>query len=724
MRTLLIDNYDSYTYNLFHLLASVNGVEPVVLVNDAPGLRDGNLAGFDNIVISPGPGHPDRRRDFGHVAGVVARADIPLLGVCLGHQGIAAWAGATVAPAPRARHGYMSRVRHDGRGLFHDLPQDFTAVRYHSLCVAEPLPPALEATAWAEDGVNMGIRHRDRPLWGIQFHPESAQTEMGQEVLANFGTLTREYHASRARPVITLGPYAGGYRAGSHRVTRPQRPRMCAPARYRLCVQQLPLAINAEAAFSRLFASSRRAFWLDSADAEPGLARFSYLGDGSGPHAEFVTYRVTDGVIDVHTPSGTRAQHAGDILGYLQRELRDRVIDGPALPFDFCGGYIGYFGYEVKADCGSRNRHHAVTPDASWMFADRMVVIDHEREQVYALALNDGSAADARAAAAWLDSVTAALSALPQPAATPRLRPGLPPPGPQPDDERWLARGHDQYLADIKRCQRELLAGESYEICLTNTLRLPADGDSFAFYQRLRRRNPAPYAAYLRWDGVEVACSSPERFLKVGPGGVVEAKPIKGTTPRGRCPDEDRRLRERLAADPKNLAENLIVVDLLRNDLGRVCEVGSVHVPRLAAVESYPTVHHLVSTVRGRLRQGADALDCIRACFPGGSMTGAPKLRTMEIIDSIEDRARGIYSGAIGFLGCNGRADLNIVIRTAVLVNGAWHVGAGGAIVLDSDPGAEYREMLLKAQALVQAVGASDQEGHCGDLETGRVILT
>jgi para-aminobenzoate synthetase len=565
----------------------------------------------------------------------------------------------------------------------------------------------------------MGIRHRDRPLWGIQFHPESVQTEMGQELLANFGALTREYHAMRARPVITLGPHAGSDRAGSHPVTRPRRPRAGAPARYRLRVRKLPLAIDAEAAFSGLFARSLRAFWLDSAHAEPGLARFSYLGDGSGPHAEFVTYRVDHGVIDVHRAGGTRARHTGDILSYLQRELRARVIDGPALPFDFCGGYVGYFGYEVRADCGSSVRHRAVPPDACWLFADRMVVVDHEQNQTYVLALDDGSAADVRAASAWLNAVTAELSALPRPAASQRRRLRLSPPYPQPDDERWLARGHDQYLADVKMCQDELLAGESYEICLTNSLRLPADSDGYAFYRRLRRRNPAPYAAYLRWDGVEVACSSPERFLRVGPDRVLEAKPIKGTAPRGRSREEDRRLRDLLAADPKNLAENLIVVDLLRNDLARVCEVGSVHVPRLMAVESYPTVHHLVSTVRGRLRDGADALDCVRACFPGGSMTGAPKLRTMEIIDSIEGQARGIYSGAIGFLGCNGRADLNIVIRTAVLVNGAWHVGTGGAIVLDSDPEAEYNEMLLKAQALVQAL-----EGRAGrDDEAGRSFI-
>jgi para-aminobenzoate synthetase len=706
VRTLLIDNHDSYTYNLFHLLAAVNGVAPVVLVNDAPGLRVRDLAGFDSIVISPGPGRPDRRRDFGQAAGVVATASIPLLGVCLGHQGIAAGAGAAIVPAPRARHGYLSRIRHDGRGLFRGLPQDFSAVRYHSLCVAGPLPPALEATAWAEDGVNMGIRHRSRPLWGVQFHPESVKTELGRELMANFGELTRDYHATRPRPVVTLGRQARGNRAGDHRAPRPRRAEAGEAASYRLSVRKLPLTIDAEAAFNSLFASSRRAFWLDSADAEPGLARFSYLGDGSGPHAEFVTYRVDDGVIDVYRRDGTKARHRGDIFGYLQRALRARTIDGPELPFDFCGGYVGYFGYEVKADCGSRNRHHAVTPDASWLFADRMVVVDHEREQTYVLALDDGTAADARAASAWLDSVAVTLSGLPRPAAAPGRQRALPPVRRQLHDERWLARGHDQYLADVEACQRELLAGESYEICLTNTLRLPADGDGFAFYQRLRRRNPAPYAAYLRWDDVEVACSSPERFLKVGPGGVVEAKPIKGTAPRGRCPDEDRRLRDGLAADPKNLAENLIVVDLLRNDLGRVCAVGSVHVPRLTAVESYPTVHQLVSTVRGRLREGVDALDCVRACFPGGSMTGAPKLRTMEIIDSIEDRARGIYSGAIGFLGCNGRADLNIVIRTAVLVNGQWQVGAGGAIVLDSDPEAEYREMLLKAEALLQVAGA------------------
>lgn len=239
---------------------------------------------------------------------MVATAEIPLLGVCLGHQGIAACAGAAIVPAPRARHGYLSRIRHDGRGLFRGLPQDFTAVRYHSLCVAGPLPRALEATACAEEGVNMGIRHRSRPLWGIQFHPESVQTEMGRELLANFGDLTREHHATRSRPVVTLCRPARGGRAGGHPETRARRPRAGLPARYRLSVRKLDRVIAAEAAFTSLFASSPRAFWLDSAHAEPGLARFSYLGDGSGPHDELVTYRVDDGLID----GRAEAAHDGD----------------------------------------------------------------------------------------------------------------------------------------------------------------------------------------------------------------------------------------------------------------------------------------------------------------------------------------------------------------------------------------------------------------------------
>ncbi|WP_316777139.1 aminodeoxychorismate synthase component I [Streptomyces sasae] len=757
MKTLLIDNYDSYTYNLFQLIAEVNGEEPVVIRNDERGGTPSglpSLAEFDNVVVSPGPGHPGNARDFGISARVIAESTVPVLGVCLGHQGIALGERARVAPAPQPRHGHLTRVRHDGRDLFEGLTQDFTAVRYHSLAVHEPLPAVLEATAWAEDGVLMGLRHRERPLWGVQFHPESVLTEYGHRMLVNFRNLTAR-RTRRARTKNTAVPPAAAViprprsaaaasgtgpatgiprpRQGDHpgpaalappgglsRSGDPTRPgthsrsgelsRSGDPSRpggrprpaHRLHTRQIAGAVDTEAAFSRLFAASPRSFWLDSSLVEQGRSRFSFLGDDSGPLAEFVRYDVTAGRCTVERAGRPPRKVSASVFDYLKRQLTSRRVDADGLPFDFTGGYVGYFGYETKADCGSPNTHRAETPDACWLFADRLIAVDHEEDVTYAVCLAEDTPRAAQEAEEWLTETLAQLTF---------LTPGTPTPAPPaaegPDleaAEPWLVRDRAGYLADIEACQRELRAGTSYEVCLTNAARLPAPADPYAFYRELRRVNPAPYAAFLRFGDLDVAGSSPERFLRITRDGVAEAKPIKGTAPRGATPFEDDRLRDALAADAKTRAENLMIVDLLRNDLGRVCRTGTVRVPRLMATESYATVHQLVSTVTGRLRAGTDAVDCVRACFPGGSMTGAPKLRTMEIIDGLETEARGVYSGALGYLGCSGGADLNIVIRTAVIADGRMQLGAGGAIVLDSDPAAEYDEMLLKTAAQMRAL--------------------
>lgn len=256
----------------------------------------------------------------------------------------------------------------------------------------------------------------------------------------------------------------------------------------------------------------------------------------------------------------------------------------------------------------------------------------------------------------------------------------------------------------MAECQRQLRAGESYEICLTNQVRLPAEPDLLTDYRRLRRINPAPYAAYLRFGDLTVACSSPGRFLRVDRSRGVESKPIKGTAPRGADPVEDEQRRASLRRCAKTRAENLMIVELLRNDLGRVAETSSVCVPSYLAIETYTTVHQLVSTVRGTLRPEVSAVRCAQVCFPGGSMTGAPKHRTMEIIDRLESEARGVYSGALGYFGLAGGADLNVVIRTVVQYGDEVTVGAGGAIVLASDPQAEYDEMILKALAPLRAL--------------------
>jgi para-aminobenzoate synthetase len=278
---------------------------------------------------------------------------------------------------------------------------------------------------------------------------------------------------------------------------------------------------------------------------------------------------------------------------------------------------------------------------------------------------------------------------------------------------------HDDaaYLALIERCQQAIVAGETYEVCLTNAVSVPGAIDPWRAYRRLRAVNPAPFAAFLRFPEVSVLSASPERFLRVGADGEVEAKPIKGTAPRGASVEADLAIRERLRESEKDRAENLMIVDLLRNDLGAVCEVGSVHVPVLFGVESFATVHQLVSTIRGRIGRGASALDVVRAAFPGGSMTGAPKKRTMEIVDELEAGPRGVYSGALGWFALGGAADLSIVIRTIVVTEAGASFGAGGAIVALSDPREELREVRLKARALVETLlPAIEQRAAAGEM--------
>jgi para-aminobenzoate synthetase len=690
MRTLLIDNYDSYTYNVYQLMAQVYGTEPVVVRNDDPAWDLLDLGSFDGVVISPGPGHPASYRDFGHSRTVLRHEDLPVLGVCLGHQGIGLAYGAQVLGAPRPRHGHLTQVRHTGDGVFTGLPQGFTAVRYHSLCVAEPLPAELEAVAWSEDGVIMGVRHRRLPRWGVQFHPESICTEHGARLMANFrdvALLSRDQRASRSSGAVTPGNGAA---------TRSPLSSLRPPALQAHSVR-LDQLVDAEEAFSQLYGTSTRAFWLDSARVEPGLSRFSFLGDASGPTGEVLTFRVGDDSVTVEPSGQTPSSEPGTIFEALERRLGCPVEGAEYFPFDLAGGYVGYFGYELKVTGGSPNVHRAETPDAVWLRADRFIAIDHLEGQTYVVAVAEPAGADE--ARSWIEKTSAALCRLPEPEPgqdIPAIPEGL-------NVERWLMRPREQYLADIVECQRQLHAGESYEICVTNKLRMAAPDDDLEFYRRLRRLNPAPYSALLRIGELAIFSSSPERFMQIDDSRMVETKPIKGTAPRSADPELDETMRLSLS-DDKTRAENLMIVDLLRNDLGQVCEIGSVVVSKLMATESYATVHQLVSTIRGKLRDGVSALECVRACFPGGSMTGAPKLRTMEIIDSLENEARGVYSGALGFFGFTGTADLSIVIRTAVRWRDELTVGAGGAIVLDSDPHAEYDEMLLKAMAPLQAL--------------------
>jgi para-aminobenzoate synthetase len=688
VKTLLLDNYDSFTYNLFQLIAEANGEEPVVVRNDGATWEDLSRWEVDNIVISPGPGRPDHEKDFGVCADAILKAHVPLLGVCLGHQGLGWIAGAQVVHAPEVMHGRLSAVIHEETPLFAGIPREFQAVRYHSLCVSQPLPDDLEPIAWTSDGVLMAVAHRRRPLWGVQFHPESISTDYGRRLLANFRDLTAE--AAGRRDQGPPGPVRMPFRSSKAAWRPEQRERL------QLKVKRLDRLYDTERAFFHLYGSSEHAFWLDSSRVDE-RARFSFMGATGGPLSSFLTYDVGSKEVRIERGAGAEV-HKETIFSYLAREMRRMRYLSDDLPFDFNCGFAGYFGYELKDDCEGDLPYQATTPDAAFVFADRLVAFDHLEKATYVLCLTD--AANEEDGERWIRETSLRLAALP------------PVTDPDWEEQAWdsqpvafkLSRSQEQYLDDIARVKQYLTDGDSYEVCLTNKVWSNVAPPALALYRTLRRVNPAPFSAFLKFGETAVVSSSPERFLSIGRDRWVEAKPIKGTSPRGATPAEDARISEDLRTDEKSRAENLMITDLLRNDLGVVCEIGTVHVPHLMHIETYETVHQLVSTVRGLLREDLEAPDCIRACFPGGSMTGAPKKRTMEIIDELELEPRGVYSGAIGYLGLSGASDLNIVIRTIVMDGETTSIGTGGAIVMQSDAEDEFEEILLKARALMQAI--------------------
>jgi para-aminobenzoate synthetase len=695
MRTLLIDNHDSYTYNVFHLLAAASGEEPVVVNNDAVSWRVLSRSDFDAIVLSPGPGRPQRWHDFGVCKDILRYSEIPVFGICLGHQGIGDLLEGGVSSAPMAMHGRLSRVRHDGTGLFEDVPQNFEVVRYHSLAITSPMGPEGHETAWSEDGVVMGIEHRTRPMWGVQFHPESIATEHGLQIAKNFYALAERRVPSRP-PSPKPGRRAGTLPPDPQ--TGPSSGEASGEAGLRLISRTLEGEAPTEHVYERLFAEAEHSFWLDSADAPTWLAQCSFLGTSAGADRCVLEYDVDAGAVEVNRGGVHTVAHK-PIFDFLDRELARLAIEPPAVGRGLVGGYVGYLGYELKADCGSPNVHSSDLPDAALMLANRVVAVDHAAAKTYLFVLAGEDDVDAEL---WLEAAAGLVAeAIAEP---PEPRPLAPPPEPGGRVEFACGRGREQYLADIVRSQAELAAGESYEVCLTDQISTAASPDPFDLYRQLRRSNPAPFAAFLRFGERAIVSSSPERFLSIDRERTVQARPIKGTISRCEDPVEDAARQAELAEDEKTRAEHLMIVDLLRNDLGRVCEVDSVRVPELMVVEPYATVHQVVSTITGRLEAGRTAAECVRNCFPGGSMTGAPKERTMEIIDDLEAEARGVYSGAIGYFGVDGTTDLSIVIRTIVMRPGRTTIGAGGAIVMQSDPVEEFDEILLKARAPMAAI--------------------
>jgi para-aminobenzoate synthetase len=701
MSIVIIDNYDSFTYNLFQLVASVARTRVEVIRNDDYPAWDAIAPeNLEALIISPGPGRPEFEHDFG-ISRLALNYGVPLLGVCLGHQGLCYFEGGVVTTAPEPCHGRASAIHHNSTGLFAGIPSPFSAVRYHSLVVGK-VPDALEVTAFTTDRSGerlvMAVENRFRGQWGVQFHPESIETEHGRRLISNFLELARG--RSRRRDVIDAPNVAGARIQDKSRRTDTDTDTDVSDGRFRLITRRLEHQPDAEALYSQLFANHEGAFWLDSSMIEEKLSRFSILG-GIGPHGEWVTADANCGVRVRHS-DGTVIHFDQSIFDYLGEQTARRAVTGFESDCEFALGYVGYLGYEMKAECGGDVAHQSDLPDAGFVFCDRAIVIDHRLGETWLLALSDRGTVCEAEITVWLSQAETAVRSSPGTKTVKRESSVSVPHIPV-----VVRESSSAYLDKIEQCLKEIRAGETYETCLTTTMMVTAKIDALETYGDLRRRAPAPYSALLQFPEVDILSASPERFLKISADRIVEAKPIKGTRRRGRTADEDAKLAEDLRTAVKDRAENLMIVDLLRNDLGQVSVIDSVHVPEPFAVETYTTVHQLVSTIRARLRDDVTPAECVRAAFPGGSMTGAPKQRTMRIIDRLEGGCRGIYSGAIGYFSLSGAVDLSIVIRTMVVCGDEIRIGTGGAIVALSDPEEELAEIHLKTHALLESIQAT-----------------
>jgi para-aminobenzoate synthetase component 1 len=464
--------------------------------------------------------------------------------------------------------------------------------------------------------------------------------------------------------------------------------------------------------------------FLDSAADPDNLGRFSFLT------ADPAVVARSKGTRTERWTAGSDSWTAveGGPLELVRAWLRLHVAAPVAGLPPFQGGVAGYIGY----DWGAGLEHVPATrfddlaiPDVMLGLYDWVVAWDHQLRRAWLVSTGIPASGAARALRAEerLASVRQRLAgagtsarSIMRPSPRQAARPGGPPSYPLPE---WVARdastirsnfSRDGYLAAVRRVVEYVFAGDIFQANLSQRLQSALTEAPLTLYGRLRRLNPAPFSAFLDFGDLVVASSSPERFLRVASDTrLVEARPIKGTSPRGEGPEHDAALGRALTESDKDRAENVMIVDLLRNDLSRVCRAGSVHAPELFALEHYATVHHLVSTVVGELGAEFDVVDLLRAAFPGGSITGAPKVRAMQIIAELEPTQRGVYCGSIGYLSVTGALDTSIVIRTYLILGDNVYFQVGGGIVADSDPEQEYRETLDKARGLVAALAGAHE---------------
>ncbi|KAF2756864.1 para-aminobenzoate synthase [Pseudovirgaria hyperparasitica] len=724
-RILYIDAFDSFSNNIVGLLEqSINAVVSVARINDVEVSRCllDILRAFDAVVIGPGPGHPAKPKDVGLINQLwqLQEADIlPIFGVCLGFQSLCLSHGARIERLQRARHGTVSKIQHIDMDIFQGI-RNLHATQYHSLYAvlgegtttwdSTPQCPLMLPLAWdSSDELNgpilMAARHLYKPFWGVQFHPESICTSKeGMDMIQNWWSRAQAWSISRQRSVTIADPDmtakidrlsavappgVDGMRATRDICLSDSIDGMITDVKFDLVRnagtflwRKVPWpSITPVMLCENLNLDRSRIVMLDSQGHATG--RFSIIGipTSGQTQAPEITYRSTDKELCYTSRRGELLSAQVDSISRIWPILQDTLDRCDPRSYDrycftsglkgtlpesvpFWGGFMGYISYEAGLETIDVKPHESCyndgRQDIKFAFIERSIVIDHRAGDVYVQSL-------------------------------------------LPDDECWI---------------REMRAKiRSKRICLPKLDALSV----WDLYQRLRLKNPAPHGAYVCLGDTVILSSSPERFLRWDRKGLCQLRPIKGTVKKG--PDMTRDEAHKILNSSKERAENLMIVDLVRHDLSGVVGAANVRVPKCMVVEEYETVYQLVSVIEGQLPTSEDGkstapkgLDVLKASLPPGSMTGAPKKRSCEILRDIEKRPRGIYSGVLGYMDVGGGGDFSVVIRTAIKgldkehdTCDVWDIGAGGAITIQSDDKAEFLEMETKVTSALRAFEAEKQ---------------
>ena len=652
---LVIDNHGFTTRILAHQLGAVDIVP-------AAELATVNLTDYTHVVVSHGTADAQ-------LQALQAVPNLPVLGIGSGADQLARLYSHTETAAGQPNYGQRVAHRHTDTGIFAGVPQRTQLTSYHSPRWATMDSAIFRVHAVDDDDAVLAFRVNGTNHWGLHADPAALQSTEGSRVVENFLALAPR-HEAQVRHSSPLAPKK-----------QPQQ----------LFRREIPGTLDTAATFAALQQGATAAFWLDSAAAHLGQGDTTIMGTNRGELAQTVRWDVTTNQLDVSNATQT-THHVQDVLDYLHDHAWEPTADMEQIP-GFTGGWVGYLGYEAKQAtmAGHTNVWEAPTPDAYWIRPQAFLRYDHQHEHTMLFAYGDSSLLDALEQTLVFGETVA-------PACAEHSE----------FDGSWGLTTRE-YQQHVRTIQAMLRSGDAAGICLTDTFSMLAgDIDGLELYLRLRANNPAPYAGYLRFntfgDTVEVLSASPEKFLSVDVAGTIESKPIKGTVARSADPAVDADVASQMAVDAKIQSENLMITDLLRDDLALVATPGSVRVPKLMDVETFATVHQLVTTVTGQLLPDTAATEALRAVFPGGSMTGAPKVASLEALDTLESGPRGIYSGAMGWLGDDNTAELNVIIRSIVMADGQLTIGAGGAVVVDSDPVAEEQEKHLKARSLMHSI--------------------